>query len=97
MDGTCFYCRQRVGKEHKPDCVLIVKKVRVRMTVEYDVTVPADWDADMVEFHRNDSSWCKDNAIEELRALAESDAGCLCQHTEFEYIGDVGGPMLSEE
>ena len=40
MDGTCFYCRQAIGEAHKPDCVLIVKKVRVRMTVEYDIEVP---------------------------------------------------------
>ncbi|MNL59940.1 hypothetical protein D3C87_1837090 [compost metagenome] len=76
---------------------MIVKQVRVRMTVEYDVTVPADWDSNMVEFHRNESSWCKDNAIEELRALADGEKGCLCRHAEFDFVAEVSGHSLEED
>lgn len=61
------------------------RKVIVRMTVEYEVSVPADWDRNMIEFHRNDGSWCADNAISELEAISDED-NCLCPITKFEYV-----------
>lgn len=89
-NGHCLYCQQPVGGEHKPDCVTVVKRVRIRMIVEYEVEVPAAWDKDMIEFHRNDGSWCTDNAISELEALSEKE-GCLCNAARFEHVADVSG------
>lgn len=91
----CFYCQQPIGAEHKDDCVLLRKKVKVRMTVEYEVSVPAHWQKSDVEFHRNDGSWCADNALDELKKLSESE-GCLCHAASFEYLGDASGPYLDE-
>jgi hypothetical protein len=77
------------------------KKVRIRMTVEYDVEYPVDFDADMIDFHRNDSSWCANNAIRELHQVADelkdvfdspNSEECLCRAVEFEYLHDVGEP-----
>ena len=65
------------------------KRVKIRMIVEYDVEVPAHWDKRQIEFHRNDSSWCASNAIEELEAL-DGENHCICQYTTFECIGDEG-------
>ncbi len=93
----CFYCNQAVGAEHKPDCVLISKKVKVRATIEYEIEVPAHWESGMTEFHRNESSWCKDNMIRELQAIADLKNDCLCSHVEFEYLCDTSKPFLSEE
>lgn len=98
MDGTCFYCAQPIGAEHKPGCVLVRKQVRLRMIVDYDVSVPAHWTPETIEMARNGgSSWCLDNAIAELQELAEGPHGCLCDHAKFEYLADVSGPILSEE
>lgn len=97
MDGTCFYCSQPIGVAHKPSCVLIVKKVRVRMTVEYDIEVPDNWTKDNVEFHRNESSWCAGNMMSELEALGHPETGCLCGKVHFTYLNDVSGPFVNEE
>lgn len=66
------------------------------MIVEYDIEVPCDWDAYMVEFSRNDGTWCADNAIDELRKLSKSE-GCLCGVTRYEYIRDTSEGYLSEQ
>lgn len=61
-----------------------MKTAKVRMVVEYDVWVPDSWDKHDVEFHRNEGSWCADNAIEELQGL--SGAKCLCSRAKFECL-----------
>ena len=93
----CFYCKQPIGKVHKQDCVLVKKTVKVRMIVEYNVDVPAHWAAEQIEFHRNNGSWCSNNALSELDALFGSNNGpCLCNSARFEYIGDDSEPYLEE-
>lgn len=95
-ERQCFYCQQAVGLFHKPDCVLISKVVTISMHVEYPIVVPADWKAENVEFHRNEGSWCSDNAIGELERFSEAH-GCLCQtHIAFKYIRDENEPFLNE-
>lgn len=94
-DGVCTYCQEPFGATHKSDCVLVQKKVTVRMIVEYEINVPASWDGDMIEFHRNESSWCADNALDELEGIIERD-GCLCQACRFEYVGNDSKPFLDE-
>lgn len=90
----CFYCHQPLGHGHKSDCVLIKKTVTVKAVITYDIEVPADWDKKMVEFSRNDSSWCASNMIAELEEF-EKDR-CLCSKVKFEYIEDKTGPFLKE-
>lgn len=91
----CFYCQQSIGEEHKEHCVLIKKKVKVRMVVEYEIDVPASWDADDIEHHRNAGSWCTDNAIEELLGLSDKN-GCICNLARFEYISDCSAAYVDE-
>lgn len=85
--GECFYCNQAIGTEHTWECVTVKRRVKLRMTVEYEVDVPRSWDKDIIESHRNDGSWCANNAIEELRGLSER-YGCICVDTNFEYLGE---------
>ena len=94
--GECFYCGQAIGERHRDDCVLVQKRVKVRMIVEYEVDVPAFWDKERIEFHRNDGSWCADNALAELRKLSKQD-GCLCAKTAYQYIGGDSDPFLREK
>jgi hypothetical protein len=97
MNGCCFYCGQPIGTEHKGDCVLINKKVNVRLTVEYEIEVPAHWGQDQIEFHRNEGSWCSSNAISELEsAFGDESEHCMCNAAEFEYLGSDTEPFLDE-
>jgi hypothetical protein len=95
MNGRCFYCCQPIGAEHKDDCVLISKKIKIQMTVEYEIKVPAEFNGNQIEFSRNEGTWCCDNAIQELENLSKEN-GCLCNIMKFKYLGDESGPYLSE-
>lgn len=92
----CFYCHQAIGSFHLDSCVLLKKRVRLKVTIEYETEVPADWDSQQIEFHRNDGSWCADNMIDELESYVGED-GCICPITKFEHLADVSGPVLDEE
>lgn len=95
-EPRCFYCEQPIGTEHKDDCVFVSKRVKLRLTVEYEVRVPAHWDKNLIEFSRNDGSWCASNLVDELQDIAERE-GCLCNTgAEFEYLADASEPYLEE-
>lgn len=83
--GHCFYCPSKIGKPHAKDCVLYTKTVTIRMIIEYPIEVPNAWDKDRIEFHRNESSWCVNNAIDELQEL-DKENGCFCGVTKFELV-----------
>ena len=95
MNGCCFYCQQPIGTEHKSDCVLVLRRVKVKVTIEYDISVPSLWDKKMIEFHRNEGTWCSSNMIEELETYSK-EIGCLCPVTKFKYIREVSEPTLNE-
>ena len=49
---ACFYCAQKVGQLHARDCVMVVKVVRFRCTIEVDLTVPHSWTREEIRsFH----------------------------------------------
>ncbi len=89
----CFYCRQPIGSPHERDCVLILRRVRIKMTVEYEIDAPATWDSRLIDFSRNESSWCASNALAELEKIEP----CLCGHAQFELVKVVGEPFLAEK
>ena len=84
----CFYCHQKVGTPHKNDCVILNRKVKVRYTFEIEIEQPHSWDKQQIERHRNNGSWCADNAVSELDNYPGS---CLCPvfHCEVLEIPDV--------
>ena len=93
-ENNCFYCQRPIGQPHKTDCVLIRKKAKVKLTIEYDIVVPAFWDEHDIEFHRNESSWCKSNLIDELEEIDKE--RCLCSIADFKYIKDTSKEYLQE-
>jgi hypothetical protein len=95
MNGHCFYCKKPIGDTHLDDCVLIQRKVLMRVTIEYEDTAPAHWGQEKIESARNSGSWCADNLIEELERLSAKN-GCLCGLAKFEYVRDVGTPECQE-
>lgn len=74
----CLYCHQKVGQPHLYDCVILSKKVKIKYTFDIEIEVPYSWGIDEIEFHRNESSWCATNAIEELKKYEEETNNCLC-------------------
>jgi len=82
---ACFYCQAKVGDPHGQDCVCVVKKVRLRYVFEADVTTPHHWDEQHILYHRNDGSWCADNALDDLEKAGEAD-GCLCSSFKCEFV-----------
>lgn len=91
----CFYCHQPVGKAHLERCILVKKGVKIRMTVDYDIEVPARWEKPEIESYRNEGSWCASYALDELQHLSLR-RGCLCNSTHFEYLGGDSKPYLNE-
>lgn len=108
----CFYCHSKVGQQHGLDCVIVTK------IVEYNVlflgTVvgifqrdePYYWDNDHCEFHKNESSWCKSNALDdivwrdteialklkkELNENEANDVSCACGVIDFE-VNEIVDP-----
>lgn len=84
----CFYCNATLGEQHGETCVIRNRTVLVRATVEYVVSVPEHWDAEAIEFQRNDGSWCADNLIAELQSIVASER-CLCPLTRFEFVREA--------
>lgn len=91
----CFYCKQEIGVPHNSDCVLIKKRVKLRTVIEYEDEVPADWGDDMINFHRNESSWCANNLLSHLERVAEK-GGCLCGMQTTTYIETTSEAFLDE-
>ncbi|MEX3764420.1 hypothetical protein [Paraburkholderia phenoliruptrix] len=96
MDGHCFYCRQEIGAEHNPDCVLIKRKVVLRLTVEYETEMPADCDAATIERMRNHGSCCANNVIADLQRQFEHGERCMCGIANFKFVRDASEPYLEE-
>jgi hypothetical protein len=69
--GTCFYCRQSIGTPHARNCVLVIRRVRLRVLLDgvvlgtWDLDQPCSWDAYQIESHKNESSWCAGNFLDE--------------------------------
>ena len=106
MDGTCFYCQVPIGSEHRYQCVLLQRKVKLRYSFEIEVEVPHAWDPHGIWFHRNEGSWCADNALDELKRLTEipegeecsPSGGCLCNIFKCEVMEfPTAEPYLRED
>lgn len=104
---ACLYCGQKIGQRHGSDCVCITKKVKVRYTYEIEIEVPHAWTKEDIERHRNESSWCADNSLDEIEAFHESlgettelpggtMGPCLCDYFSCEYVADVDGTPIQK-
>lgn len=92
-DGRCFYCSQPIGTEHKADCVTLSRTVVVKIEIDAVIKVPRDWDSKMIEFHRNDGTWCSNNLIADLadwQKRHEADGACICSGTRFTFVREAG-------
>ena len=79
----CFYCQQKVGQPHKIDCIILTRTVKVKYSFDIEIEVPYSWNAEDIEFHRNDGSWCANNALKELNKFAKKidiEGECFCNY-----------------
>jgi hypothetical protein len=92
-DDECFYCHSKVGALHGRECVCITMIVRyyVWMNLErrskegdrgkfvgtFTVHVPHFWNYHDCDFHKNESSWCANNALDDIEWSDEADAEAL--------------------
>lgn len=60
---------------------------KVRMTVEYEVERPDDYDTDLLDFQLTESSWCANNALEDIKGYLHKNCTiCLCGIAQFEVL-----------
>jgi len=71
--------------------VILNKKVKIKYIFEVEVEVPYSWNKDNIEFKYGKSSWCADNALEELEELSNK-LGCLCGIFDSEVISISEAP-----
>ena len=89
----CFYCNEKLGSDHKADCVLVRKRVRLRLVVEFTDRVPDHWTADSIDFWLNEGTRCSDNELDRLIAvyqrLKREGIWCSCHApVSFEVVED---------
>lgn len=72
------------------------KKARVSCTIEYDIEVPNDWTEEDVDFHRNESSRCASNLLDELKSLGK-DHQCMCQDVSFTCLNIESQPKWTND
>jgi len=82
----CFYCGEKIGSQHKEDCVIRTKTVLMEFRVSMVVSVPEHWDENDIEFEYNYGTWCADNLMD---MLDRKDNGCLCNFVDAKYIRDA--------
>lgn len=90
----CFYCQARVGQPHGEKCGVVTKLIRARYIIDVDLRVPYSWDKDRFEFHRNDGTWCANNAVNEIEAHIQAEpindvssvGTCLCHRFKAEFV-----------
>ncbi len=84
----CFYCNEKLGNEHKSDCVIRRKTVAVDVTFRMVRVVPDYWLKEQIEYQLNNGRFCMDNILDELNDLSER-LGCLCEVAKSEFIRDA--------
>lgn len=101
----CFYCSQKIGEPHGPECVVVTKLVRYlvlatghghlgprRRLGTFTRPDPHFWSEYDCWSHKNKSSWCASNCLDELAWDDPEDAAkgflehadCACNELEFE-------------
>ena len=83
--GECFYCHRPLGEQHVDNCVIRVRTVVVRLEAEVVIRQPASWTPKNINWHKSDSSWCADNAIDWLTERP----GCLCGKLKVSYVREA--------
>lgn len=85
----CFYCGKPIGSEHKENCVMRERTVKLRVTFDIIKAVPESWDKKTIESHYGGKwSYCMTNLAD---IIGEGSAyGCMCDwHVRTELIDEA--------
>lgn len=105
---ACFYCRQQIGEFHGSTCVCVEKRVKYTVFhgddhVGYFTRLePYIWNNAWCEQHKNESSYCADNAVDDIEwldtpaaktaiAAVQGNESCACGILWF-YVHEVVDP-----
>jgi hypothetical protein len=97
--NKCFYCHEPKGAPHKKGCVIPKRTVVLEMKIQYVVSVPVDWNTELIEFQRNDGSWC---SVNDVRLIAEQAAAApknhcnTCARTSFRFVREATAEDMEE-
>ncbi len=106
----CFYCNQPVGSDHGRECVMVEKRVRYDVLVAgkvrgaFERNDPYFWTPDDCNWHKNDSSWCHNNAVDAIQwmdskegeSIMAAQEECCCGLLEFRFVSVIDeGPLRS--
>jgi len=81
----CTYCASKLGEEHEEECPHREKTVVVSVEIELVVKVPEFWEDENIVFHRNESSWCQNNGLDEIKEALKRTDTCLCDRGRWFY------------
>lgn len=62
-----------------------VNKTRIKASFYLDTEFPEDYDKHDIEFYYNDSSYCLDNILQDIKEKSKT-TGCCCSFCEVEVI-----------
>ena len=82
-------CRAQEGREMGKGEINLGdrrKTIIVDFTLTLPVSVPEEWDSEMVDFYYGEGSWCANNIIEML-IEQEKKCGCLCSYCKVNVPG----------
>jgi hypothetical protein len=51
--GECFYCKRKLGEQHKDNCVIKSKTIVIQANIEAVVHVPEFWDEEQINNYYN--------------------------------------------
>lgn len=87
---ACSFCQQKVGQRHRTSCVIWTRPVKLRLVVEYSSDEPVSFTPEFIRFRYNEATYCMDNLLDMLTALAEAH-GCLCSApgVSIEYVSEI--------
>ncbi len=91
-DGTCFYCNQAIGLQHKESCVFRVRTIVLRVEVEIVVPIPESFSEEDINFKYNEGSSCSDNVIRDIMETQERRdkiGNCMCSFTKCSYVREA--------
>lgn len=90
--GECFYCHEKLGTRHKPECVATQRSVVVRITVEAVAAQPRKFSSDDIEFLYNESSSCASNVLERRYDWVRNhdpEGECACGKMTVEFVREA--------
>lgn len=91
-DGTCFYCRAELGKEHAIGCVIRKRTIIVQVTFDLLLEVPENWNEYDIEFWMNEGSSCANNLHADIGRQINRMHGqhyCMCGLTHGKFIREA--------